>query len=68
MLTIKGRFENGAVQLSEQVEGLEGQEVIVAFLNGEDTEAHAFDMTRTASLSTLLEYWDNEEDAVYDNL
>lgn len=31
MLTIKGRYENGAVQLLEPVEGHEGQEVTSVF-------------------------------------
>ena len=33
-----------------------------------ETDASAFADTRAMSQKTLLEYWDNDEDAVYDTL
>ena len=33
-----------------------------------ETEEEFFAAMRALALPTLLEYWDNEQDAVYDNL
>ena len=69
MLSVKGRFVDGAARPIEPVEGCDEKEVIITFLTSdEDTERAEFAEWKGASARTLQEIWDNDKDAVYDTL
>ncbi len=69
MLSVKGRFIDGVARPVEPIEGYDQEEVIVTFLRGDnDAERKLFAEWKGASMQTLQDYWDNDQDAIYDTL
>lgn len=69
MLSVKGHFVDGVARPVEPVEGFDQEEVIITFLRSDDeAERAAFTEWKGASVRTLQELWDNDQDAVYDTL
>ncbi len=69
MLSVKGHFIDGVARPAEPIEGFDQEEVIITFLRSDDEkERAAFAEWKGASLRTLQELWDNDQDAIYDTL
>ncbi len=69
MLSVKGHFADGVARPVEPVEGYDQEEVIITFLRGDDEAERAlFAEWKGASMRSLQELWDNDQDAVYDTL
>lgn len=66
MVAIKTQFDGAKIVLPENLRGLPPQEVIVIYETDENTlEAEAWLKVQEASFAKA---WDNDEDAVYDQL
>lgn len=69
MLSVRGQFVDGVARPVEPVEGYDQEEVIITFLRGDDEAERAL-LTewKGASMRSLQELWDNDQDAIYDTL
>jgi hypothetical protein len=55
MLSVKGKFQNGAAQPTEPLEGHEGETVIITFLDEEHPTLPPVDHSGWQALSQLVE-------------
>ena len=55
MLSVKGKFQNGAAQPTEPIQGHEGESVITTFLDGERTTLAPADNSGWQALTQLVE-------------
>jgi hypothetical protein len=69
VLSVKGHFVDGVARPVEPIEGFDQEEVIITFLRSDDEMERAqFAEWKGASMRSLQEIWDNDQDAVYDTL
>jgi hypothetical protein len=55
MLSVKGKFQNGAAQPTEPIEGHDGESVIITFLDEERTTLSSADNSGWKELNQLVE-------------
>lgn len=69
MLSVRGQFVDGVARPVEPIEGYDQEEVIITFLRGDDEAERALLAEwKGASMRSLQELWDNDQDAIYDTL
>ena len=73
MLAVKAKYENGTVRWERKppVEGLHDLIVVFADVSASDQDEHPTDereVWRKVQESVFAKAWDNQDDAVYDNM
>jgi hypothetical protein len=67
MVVIRAKYDGTRVIIPESARGYPAGDVLVIFQNGESVQSEKQDWM-IAGESALGRVWDNDEDAIYDNL
>jgi hypothetical protein len=67
VLTIRAHFDGEKVILPENLRGIDPCDVFIVFQNGRKDDPERSDWMK-AQEASFVKVWDNDEDAVYDEL